>query len=114
MCVVSMIGDDWRRSFPQKYPWWPAVNPDSSGGDKIIPSTEFNFNITREEFEKLKIEHEEKIKTLKAEVEALKELLKAAKIYDEKTGQPDCEVDEKVNLIKKIAELLDVNMDDVF
>lgn len=91
MCTMSMIGDDWaRRSAPdyQKiFEGWPNH---ASG-----PS--------RAEFD-----------ALKAELEALKKLLKAAKEYDAKTGQPDCEMDEKVALIKKFADLVGVDMSDVF
>lgn len=63
-----------------------------------VPSTP-----TREEFE-----------ALKKEVEELKKLLLAAKEYDEKTGEPDCEIDEKVEVIKKIAKLVGVDMESVF
>ena len=44
----------------------------------------------------------------------LKKLLLAAKGYDEKTGQPDCETDDKVALIKAVAEAVGVDFDSVF
>lgn len=47
-------------------------------------------------------------------MQELKKLLLAAKEYDKNTGQPDCHADDKVALIKKIAELAGVNMDEVF
>ena len=59
--------------------------------------------VSREEFD-----------ALKKEMEELKKLLKAAKEYDEKTGQPDCHMDEKVELIKKIAELVGVDLKGIF
>jgi len=37
-----------------------------------------------------------------------------AKVFDAITEQPDCEVDEKVALIKRIAELVGVDLHDVF
>jgi len=43
----------------------------------------------------------------------MKELLKKAKIYDEENGEPDCEVEEKFDLIRKIAKLVDVDLEDV-
>jgi hypothetical protein len=96
MCVVSAVGDNWRDRLPETYPW---INPNPQPGQTIILSPP----ISRQEFDKLK-----------AEVEELKKLLKAAKEFDEKTGQPDCEMDDKVNLIKRVAELVGVDMKDVF
>lgn len=89
MCVMSAIGDYWQHELPQKT-YWPSVsNPE-------IP-------ISRAEFD-----------ALKRDVEELKKLLLAAKKYDEATGQPDCETDAKVALIRKVAELVGVSMEDVF
>lgn len=97
MCLVSMIGDDWNNNRPG----WPISLPDI---DKV----------TRAEFLTYKAENEAEIEKLKKEIESLKKLLKAAKIYDEETGQPDCEMDEKVAIIKKVAELVGVDLDDIF
>jgi phytoene/squalene synthetase len=96
MCVVSALGDEWGKGFPDR---WPNV-PSTSN-----PNVTYTFPtaISREEFD-----------ALKAEVEHLKELLKAAKIFDEATGQPDCEMDEKIELIRRVAELVGVDMDEVF
>lgn len=47
-------------------------------------------------------------------MEELKLLLKAAKRYDEQVGEPDCEADEKVAIIKALAEQLGVDVDEVF
>ena len=95
MCVVSMIGDGWSKTVPEVYPW---VNPPTVTKEVIIQS-----GVSQEEFDKLK-----------REVEELKLLLLAAKRFDEKTGQPDCEIDEKIELIKKIAKVVGVDMEDVF
>lgn len=51
---------------------------------------------------------------LKKEVEIMKDLLVRAKIYDEQTGQKDCEMDEKVAFLKKIAEFVGVSLEEVF
>ena len=102
MCIVSMIGDDWGRRVPERYPWvlprdvqiipsWPSELPN------IKPA------VSREEFD-----------ALKKDVAALRELLLAAKKYDEATGQPDCEVDDKVTLIRQLAKLVGVDMSAVF
>lgn len=100
MCVVSNIGDGYHRNFPKQ---WPNVYPTSVPG--VYPTTPFKLTppVTREEFDKLK-----------REVEALRELLQAARKYDEATGQPDCHMDEKVDFIKKLAEMLGVDMAGVF
>lgn len=57
---------------------------------------------------------QEEFDKLKKEVQELKELIKAAQKFDAATNQPDCELDAKIDLIKKIAELVGVNLDDVF
>lgn len=88
MCTVSNIGDAWPLTLPQRYPKsWPNLP------DQIDPA----------EFEKLK-----------KEVQALKDLLKQAKIFDAETGQPDCHMDEKVQFIRKMADMLGVDFKDVF
>jgi len=51
---------------------------------------------------------------LKREVETMKALLIKAKIYDEKNNEPDCEMESKVALLKKIAEAVGVNLDEIF
>ena len=101
MCTVSMVGDDWSRRIPQAYPWvQPAINPTSTvyAGQTV----QFAY-VSQYEFDKLK-----------SEVESLKQLLIAAKKYDDETGQPDCEVDEKVELIRRIAQLVGVDISSVF
>lgn len=50
---------------------------------------------------------------LKRDVQELKELLKRAKVYDEKTNQPDCEMQSKIDILRKVAALVGVNLDDV-
>ncbi len=92
MCMVSNIGDGWQDSFPKN---WPQFVPE--------PGSSFHFSsVTREEFD-----------ALKREVEELKKLLIAAKAFDKATGQPDCEMGEKVKLIKAIAKLVGVDLGDV-
>lgn len=95
MCMVSMIGDDWREGLPKRYPdFKPWVNP-----HPLHPLPPLQDTVSREEFERLK-----------AEMCELRKLLEAAKKYDEATGQPDCEMDEKVALLKRLAELVGVEM----
>lgn len=44
----------------------------------------------------------------------MKQLLIKAKIYDEKNNEPNCEMEEKIILLKKVAELVGVNLEEVF
>lgn len=98
MCITSMIGDGWREQFPFR---WPNTTINTSSYSSV---SSYDFSsVTRTEFE-----------TLKKEMQELKELLKAAKRFDEATGQPNCEEGEKVRLIKDIAKAVGVNMDEVF
>lgn len=86
MCVVSMVGDYWsKRTLPEQFPDYT----------RIISSGE----VSRVEFE-----------ALKKSVEELKQLLIAAQKYDEAQGEPHCEHEEKIALIKKIAELVGVDL----
>lgn len=85
MCVVSMIGDSWKQHFPINY---PAFSPEG---------------VSKEEFLKLK-----------KEVEALKDMLIAAKKYDEATDQKDCEMEDKIRFITEIAKIVGVDISEVF
>jgi len=111
MCVVSMIGDhyndEWKKWKPYIQPYSPTpINP-------VIPNDYWEDFIkklnpqqpapTRKEFE-----------DLKKEVEDLKKLLKRAKEYDEKNNEPDCEIEDKIKLLKQIAALVGVDLDEVF
>jgi hypothetical protein len=113
MCTVSNIGDSYRDNFP---PRWPNVYPGTwlpqpSGvpvptQPHVTPTEKVYINtsgVSKEEFE-----------ALKKEVEGLKQLLKAAKKFDEETGQPDCHMDDKVDFIKKLAEFVGVDLEDIF
>lgn len=102
MCVVSNVGDYYGRRWPEKYPWVPNVTPQSPPptGDKIVLAPS---EVSRKEFEALKKDVEEALR-----------LLKNAKEIDRVTGQPDCEMDEKVAIIKRFAEVVGVDLSEVF
>lgn len=55
----------------------------------------------------------EEFNSLKKEILDMKELLKKAKIYDTEHNEPNCEKPEKIALLKQIAKILDINLDDV-
>lgn len=96
MCTVSMIGDHYGQRFPGVYPW--ATNPVPVGMPAGMPA-----GVSKEEFD-----------ALKKEVENMKELLTKAKEYDEKNNEPHCEMEEKVELLKKIAKLVVVDLSIIF
>lgn len=101
MCVVSSVGDDFTKGWPSNpaNPWRDVVPYPMPGPLGFIPDNK----VTREEFD-----------ALKKEVLELKRVLEAAKRYDESTGQPDCHHGEKVALIRKLAEVVGISMDDIF
>lgn len=91
MCTISMIGDHYRETFPQQYPWIQTTG--------TIPYP----TVSREEFE-----------ALRRDVENMKSLLIRAKLYDEANGEPDCEMEEKVEMLKRIAEMVGVDLYEIF
>ena len=50
---------------------------------------------------------------LKKEVEEMKALLKRAKEYDEKNNEPNCEIEEKMSMLRKFADAVGIDLDDV-
>lgn len=84
MCVVSMVGDHYIDKW--SVPGGPLVNP---------------LGPTREEFN-----------ALKHEVEELKALLTRAKDYDARNGEPDCELDEKMAMLRKVACMVGIDLDE--
>lgn len=124
MCVVSNLGDQWGQTFPYRWPQVPlqpapydvphpfepvqdalreCVHCGNERGHFLHAPFEPDDSVSRADFEKLREEMEE-----------LKELLKAAKRFDEATGQPDCEMDEKIELIRRVADMVGVDVDEVF
>lgn len=94
MCVVSMVGDHYGDQWRPRYPTYPAY-PNTP----TFPEP----GSTQQEFDELK-----------RQVEEMKELLKRAKRYDEEHGEPDCEIDEKMEFLRGVAALVGVDLDEVF
>lgn len=95
MCAVSNVGDYWRTN---DWPKW----------DQAVTITPYQLCTPVPDTTKADLE------ALRREIEELKKLLLAAKKYDEATGQPGCEAEDKVALIKEIAKLVGVDMTEVF
>ncbi len=89
-----MVGDHYNEFLPKK---WPDVFPEESK-----PKWPVIVGVSRDEFE-----------LLKRDVEEMKALLKRAKEYDERNHEPDCEIEEKMELLRKIAKAVGVDIDEV-
>jgi hypothetical protein len=87
--MTSMVGDAYGRTLPQQYPW-------------VINNPPTDLAPTKAEFD-----------ALKREVQEMHELLKVAKRLDDLTDQPDCEQEDKVALLRKIATAVGIDLDDV-
>lgn len=118
MCVVSNIGDTWAEKFIPNHPWVDPYNPytqPESPAEKLRRLMEkMNESAKHSQMSDEITELKKNFESLQNEMRELKKLLIAAKKYDEATGQPNCEMDEKVKLIKSIAEVLGVDMSEVF
>lgn len=91
MCVVSMVGDFAKDRWPKQYPW-TVTQP---SGESWTPR-----EVNRAEFE-----------ALKREVEMIKELLERAKVYDQVNNEPNCEMADKIELLKRVATLVGVEIE---
>ena len=103
MCVVSMIGDHYNDK-------WKNFDLDNIKPFKTQPdrpdfttSPYIEPTVSKGEFD-----------ALKKEVQEMKQLLIKAKIYDEQNNEPNCEMEEKVALLKRVAEMVGVDLDEIF
>jgi hypothetical protein len=90
-----MVGDHYNDIF-QPRPWYPSV-PTWPADAKL------HDYATKQE-----------VADLRRQVEEMKALLIRAKEYDERNGEPDCEMEDKVALLKKIAKAVGVDLSEVF
>jgi hypothetical protein len=107
ICSVSMVGTEWQHKLPGMHPWiYPNVgnppwNPNSPPYSS--PNNAYLNFVPRYEFE-----------ALKRDVEQMKKELEVAKAQDIADGNPDCEMEDKVALLKKIADIVGVDLSTVF
>ena len=103
MCTVSLIaqdfGDRWRDRLQQ--PYLPQQEPFDM--NKYVEFMKQHSPVSRAEFD-----------ARKKDLEAVKKLLAAAKVYDAETGQPDCEDAAKTKLFRDLAKVLNVDLADIF
>lgn len=99
MCATSAVFDYWRETHP--YP--PTIAQPYTVTYPIPGQQEKEVNDLKSE-----------VGRLRKELLELRKLLLAAKKFDEETGQPDCEMDEKVDFVRKFADMVGVDMSDVF
>lgn len=99
MCVVSVIGDHYHQKWNQ-----PDYRDLIQRAQQNQTSTTLGafIQISRVEFD-----------ALKKEVEEMKVLLAKAIEYDKKNNEPECQVEEKLATLKKVAELLGVDLSDI-
>jgi hypothetical protein len=106
MCAVSNVGDNWGQKFneiPWAVPGIPMPNPLTPSVPLFPPGTQPFNPPSREEFEELK-----------RMVLEMKEELIAARAQDIANNEPDCEMEDKVAVLKKIAKMVGVSLEEVF
>lgn len=108
MCVVSMIGDHytekWRdyTKLPYVQPLVPPLTPTQV--EKPISVLDWlQKGVTRQEFD-----------ALVADVKEMKELLHKAKLYDIANNEPSCEIQSKIESLKRLADAVGIDLTDIF
>ncbi len=138
MCIVSYVGDHyndyWKKKYPRiepvipkpfipdddwTQPWQPDPNtvPKPAKPYQPRPNPDRVPNIDelmKKLFPKKSGPTQEEFDELKREVEQMKELLKKAKEMDQALGTPDCELEQKVALLKLMAAAVGVDLEDIF
>ena len=108
MCTFSVVGDKCT-----KIEYWPTrpngVQLPKPSSPKAIPNYPTRTMILENELVRRK-----EFEALRNEVEKLKKSLEAALAEDIANGEPDCEMEDKVAIIKQIAKLVGVDLNEVF
>lgn len=79
-------------------PTWVLPNPPAAPPGVTTPFV----GVSRQEFDELK-----------RDVLEMKALLKRAKEYDERNGEPGCEMEAKMALLRKVAAAVGIDLDDI-
>lgn len=105
MCLVSNIGDKWSKQ--DYWPAWPGAIPFPDRKE----SRPYSFRPI-DTYENIILK--ERYTQLKEQAEKMKRELEQAKAEDIKNNNPDCEMEDKVIILKKIAKMLDIDLSAVF
>ena len=99
MCVVSFIGDAYKKHFDDNLwqPWRVAPY-----GDMPDNKTEPAPAVSKKDFDELK-----------AKVEEMLEMLKAARAYDIATGQKDCQMEDKMEMLRRVCEVVGLDLTNI-
>jgi hypothetical protein len=108
MCAVSMIGDFYGDKWKDS-PYWPNFPSPSSPAVPPLPVYPPSTSPLTIQPQVSKADFDE----LKREVMDMKELLKRAIKYDQDNNEPECQIEEKMELLRKMAEMVGVSIDDV-
>jgi hypothetical protein len=102
-----MIGDHYDEK------WWPQIKPQPLDPVNPFPGIT-KTTITTDTLERWLAPSKKEFDALKKEVEEMKKLLQKALEYDKRNNEPHCEMEDKVALLKKVAELVGVSLEDIF
>lgn len=103
MCTASMIGDHFKDKWYQGIPYDPNV-PWMPMGTKPDQQEQVRLQL-----DALGIKFEQ----LKSEVLDMKKLLLRAIKYDKDHNEPDCAIEEKLEFLKKVADMVGIGWDDI-
>jgi len=119
MCTVSMVMDHYRDKINEYVTTSPnTVTPGFLAPGYISP-TSISPLLTAAsawQVDQLRTAIETNnglLVQLKADMEEMKKLVKRALKYDADNNEPHCELDEKIDLIKKVAEMVGVDVSDL-
>lgn len=103
MCVTSAMGDHYNDK------WKDYFKPIPSLPASVFPNSgSINYAVN------IQFATKQELYELRKEVLEMKEILKVAKLYDEKNNEPYCEMEAKVAMLKKVAELFGVSLEEIF
>jgi hypothetical protein len=101
MCVYSMVADHWRDK------WTPYPQPSNI---PIVPSSPFpNFPVQPGII--VTVPTPDEVEAFRRDAAELTKILKRAKEYDEKNGEPACELDSKKEALQKIADAFGIEIE---
>lgn len=103
MCVYSLVVDHFTDKWRPYVPAWP---PEGTGGNGIGVPPNITIGITSPLTQA-------EIDQFRRDVAEFKILLERAREYDRRNNEPECESDEKLTILKKIAAALDIDLTEV-